>query len=66
MEVFDVDGEPANTSLISEDDWLQTEDVRRDKLYAVSSAIVKKFIDFKTDFAINATNEDDDKVLEYS
>lgn len=49
--------------MISEDDWLQSEDVRRDILYAVSSVIVKKL---KTDFIVKATIEDDDKVLEYS
>ena len=66
LNMSTMDAEPANTSLIPDDAWVQGPDERRDTLYAVSSMIVKKFVDLKTDFTTTCTPEDDDKVLEYS
>ena len=66
LNMTEIDAEPANTNLIPDDAWLKDPDERKDTLYAVSSMIVKKYIDIHTDFIANITPEDDDKVLEYS
>ena len=61
-----IDAEPDNVNVIPADAWLKDPDERQDTLYAVSSMIVKKFVDLETDFLPKCTPEDDDKVLEYS
>ena len=66
LNMTSIDDEPSNHSLVPEDDWVQTPDVRQDTLYAVSSKIVKTFVDMQASFTSNSTEWDSDKVLEYS
>lgn len=67
MELLNVvnldDAQLPPNPLIPENDWLEDEDVRRDTLYAISSTIVKKYVDL--DLSGNGTKNDDSK-LEYS
>lgn len=68
MNMTSMDDEPANSSVIPPDAWLQDDDVRKDTLYAVSLKIVDMFIDLEANFTIASPPQahDDDKILEYS
>ena len=66
LHMNSLDDEPSNSSLVPEDDWTNDPDIRTDTLYAVSSKIVKTFVDIRSDFTPETTDWDNDKVLEYS
>ncbi len=48
-----VDDEPSNPGLISELDWTDNVDIRKDSLYAVSGEVIATFIDLDTNLNID-------------
>ena len=65
LNMMDIDHEPANSSLVKPDDWIQDADTRKDTLYGVASNVVSTYVDLTADFSSDGDSSPDKK-LEYS